>query len=575
MRTVKLFFLLLIILVLNLVLWQRSLATAKSTANYEVIFSPPQDSIKRFFEYQARGKESIYQIAIRYQASVDNIYLLNPGIGDQLRNEQIIKIPLSPVRKSFITHTIRKRQTVNRLAKMYKLSVNEIRAINPYLSRHLLPGQVVKIPLLYMDKEKIALIDSINLIEPGILNENYISEKEFCYNLNESGEYKIALMLPLYFDVLDSLKTENIENPDQEIFHDFIKPFTFIQFYEGFMMAVDSLQKAGLDARIFVFDVDEDVQKTKLLVRNPNLRNMDLIIGPVYSESFFVISGFANENKIPIVNPFSTREEILYDNPWVYKIKPSVNSQFEELVRYLNEHHPNSQIFIARHNPYQESLRYERLKSELNKNLNIRPVLFADLYKEILYSRDSVNTLIRDASTEHENVIITLSDRTVFVLDFLRKINELRDTFQLTVIGIPQWKQLRDLELEYLNNLNTHIFAENFVDYNNPEVKYFVEKFREKFKTEPQDFAFEGYDIGIFFLSALQKYGKHFNDCIPYYKKDLLHTSFDFESQPCDGFENIYWKVLSIWNYRYFDVSRKFSTFNVNPPPGKYYKFMD
>nr|NQU94459.1 amino acid ABC transporter substrate-binding protein [Bacteroidota bacterium] len=384
-------------------------------------------------------------------------------------------------------------------------------------------------------------------------------EQEQCIEMDESGNYKIALILPFYLSQLVDEPTKMVDETDDISSPGYIKPFTFIHFYEGFMLAVDSLKQAGLNVEIFVFDLGNDAFETKLLLRNPELQYMDLIIGPVFSTSFKIVAAFAKEHRIFIVNPFSTRDEIIYDNEYVFKVRPSVDDQLRLLVDYLNNNHKSSQIFLARHDSYSHSLDIERLKSIFNQDLNQRVGPYTDLYHEIVYSRDSTYTFVHQATVDNENVVIAYSDDRVFIFDFLRKFNELRDTFNITIIGIPDWKKLDGLELEYLNNLNAHLISESYTDYTLDNVISFVNKFRDAYQTEPQEYAFEGYDIGYYFLGALKKFGKNFGRCIKYHDKRLLRYGFDFEQNQGNGYVNHSCKILSMWNYRYLDITPVFS----------------
>jgi hypothetical protein len=268
------------------------------------------------------------------------------------------------------------------------------------------------------------------------------------------------------------------------------------------------------------------------------------------------VANFAKENRIHIVNPMTTRSEVIYDNPYVFKLTPTIDQEFEQLVQYLNESHKRSQIFIAKHNPYRDEADFNLLRSYLNKDLNTRQPPFTDLYHEIIYSRDSVYTFIHKASPDYENVVITYSDDKVFILDFMRKLNELRVDFPITVIGIPEWKKIDFLEPEHLNNLNTQIMSDTYVDYNSPWVKQFITDYRSEYLTEPGDYAFRGYDMGWYFLSALMKFGPQLDDCITYYDQSLLQLTMEFEKIPAGGYENQHWNMLRMRDYKFYNLSK-------------------
>jgi len=544
----------------------RSQIIDTSEPELEVFYQEKQDEPQgSYFEYQAREKESLYALAIKYRVSIDSIYLLNPGVDENLKNEQIIKIPISDHDVQYIIHTVRKRQTLSRLARKYDLEIENLKASNPYISRHLMEGQVLRIPLpgqeIVIGTEYLA-----DTLSRYIRTDTLESKQEICDNMWEVGNYKIALLLPFYFSELDSGELPGNDESNVQEGPEFIKPFTFIQFYEGFMLAVDSLKKLGLNAEVFVFNIEDDISKTKELIRKPELKQMDLIIGPAYSSSFTIVSNFAKEHHIHIVNPFTTRSEIIYNNPYVFKLTPTLDQELFQLVQYLNQKHSRSQIFIAKHNPYRDEVDFNLLRSYLNKDLDSRPAPLTDLYHEIIYSRDSVYTFLHKASVDHENVVITFSDDKVFILDFMRKLNELRDTFPITVIGIPEWKKIEFLELEHLNNLNAQILSDTYIDYNSRWVKQFISKFRQSYQTEPLDYAYRGFDIAWYFLSALMKFGPHFNDCILYYDQRLLQLSLNLEKIPDGGYENQHWYMLRLRNYKYKSISQSIEGVELKKP---------
>lgn len=510
---------------------------------------------KSFFEYQARGKEMIYQLAVRYQVSVDSILVWNPGISETLKADQIIRIPVVKNTTGFITHQVKLNQSLAKLAKNYDITVNEIKAVNPYVSRDLQAGQVIRIPVMKMDSDDgLAIVipsaaaDKPLVEEPEII----VSPDDFCKKDHSSENFKIALMLPLYLNQLDSVATTRIESETNMPKVEYLKSFAFIQFYEGFLMAVDSLENNGLHCELYVYNVEDDAFDTKKLLTNPQLKNMDLIVGPVFAKSFGVVAAFARDNQINIVNPFSTRNEILFNNPNVFKVKPSAEFQYETLVDFLNITQKNSEIFLVRQNQYRDEIEFNKLKSVLDQKLISQQF---EPYHEITYGNDSLVSFLQRASYQKQNMIIIFSENKAFILDMLRKLNEIRDRYQITVVGLPNWKKMEDIEIEHLINLNTHLLAVDFINYNSPVVKGFVKKFREKYMIEPQQYAFEGFDTGAFFISALMKYGKNLGDCIHHFEYDGLQSGFKFERFPENGFSNKYWKVLKIANYNYENVS--------------------
>jgi ABC-type branched-subunit amino acid transport system substrate-binding protein len=115
---------------------------------------------------------------------------------------------------------------------------------------------------------------------------------------------------------------------------------------------------------------------------------------------------------------------------------------------------------------------------------------------------------------------------------------------------MPKWDEMEGLEPEYLVNLNTHMMAPSFIDYDDPEVKKFVMQFQEKYKTDPAPLAFQGFDITFYFFSALGKYGKMLDHCIPELRMKSLQNNFRFIQSAGNGYENQHWEIYKFANYK-------------------------
>lgn len=513
-----------------------------------ILIKLPQDSIgEKYFEFQERNGETLYELAIRYRISPDSILAINPGISIKLSKGQIIKIPVSKVRKDYITHTIKERTTINRLVKNYSLDIDEVLEINPYLTKRLQPGQLVKIPLPPLPnddpaKSKESPEQEINLED---VVPHHLSGETFCGQLNSSdSHYNIALLIPFYLDEVEKdLSIEPDDNQSQQP-PEPLKSFLFIQYYEGFLIAVDSMRNAGFNADIHVFNIENKVSQAKELLQNPLLKEMDLIIGPFFNSNFSIIADFAQANKIPIVNPLSRKTDFLKKNPYAIKVTPAQDHLYSLLASYITQHFHDASIFIARHSSLRDNEPINSLKSAIYQMTNREESAHSFQLHDINYLSDSLHIFEQKASKTGKNVVIAYSDNEVFILDIMRKLSLHSDTIDITLIGLPNWLEMENLDFKHLNNLNTHVVVPFYTNYNTEAVKNFVSRFREKYYNEPNDLAFKGYDTGLFFLSTLKKYGKHFFDCLPYQKMNLLQNNYIFQSTSSSGFENQSWKML-------------------------------
>jgi ABC-type branched-subunit amino acid transport system substrate-binding protein len=76
--------------------------------------------------------------------------------------------------------------------------------------------------------------------------------------------------------------------------------------------------------------------------------------------------------------------------------------------------------------------------------------------------------------------------------------------------------------------LNLHLVAPFFVDYEKEHVQNFVARFQQTYKSDPSQYAFQGYDTFYYFLQAMMQYGIHFEQYLQRHQPPLLQTQYVF-----------------------------------------------
>jgi LysM repeat protein len=551
----------------------------------------PENKETQLEEFIVTDEESIFVVARKNAISVDTLRDYNPGLNEAVYMGQVIKIPKNIAYKDYIIHKVPNRDKLVRIAQDYGVDYGLILAMNPEVSKRVKSGDRVKIPV---EMQKPPDTDDQQEFESREMEHpKFECEK---IDINPDHVFNVALMLPLYLEEVDSLYNQETADVSQI---SSLPAFRFIQFYEGFKVAIDSVRKKGMNLNLFVYDLDNTPEKVDKVLAASELSSMDLIVGPVFSKDFTNVARFAQTFGIPIVNPLSSRQEIIQNNPNVFKIKPGLDYQVDQLLNYVLENYPRENIVVVRNNKYkyQSEVSYirnylnsrrdlrifipnEKLKSKLDqiekgdgdnmpmstiltenkvlnkddieKNLN-DSTYFSNIVKEVIYVNDSTTGLEMNLSRVRENVVIALTDEKVFAQELLSKLNKLRLNHNITLFGIPEWESFDNLETKQLLNLNFHSFTSAFVDYNSPRTKKWINDFRDRYSTEPSlnRYAFQGFDIGWYFLNVLFLYGEDFEQCLSDYDNKLIHTEFDFEKTEGNGYENTHWILGKYQDYRF------------------------
>ena len=208
--------------------------------------------------------ESLFGISQQYKVPIDSIVAWNPDLSDKpLRKGQELKIILKqkaprviakpePIMYDTILHQIQDKETIWGIARRYNTTVEQIMVMNPELNEGLKKGYYIYI------------------LVPAKGDKTASSQKAIgCENSRYRSKYKIALFIPLYLDEIDRIY---ISQPtDDQIKKAFFKPFSFIEFYEGILIAVDSMKKKGLSLDLYVFDTNNDSNTVKRILAKPEM----------------------------------------------------------------------------------------------------------------------------------------------------------------------------------------------------------------------------------------------------------------------------------------------------------------
>jgi len=80
-----------------------------------------------------------------------------------------------------------------------------------------------------------------------------------------------------------------------------------VEYYEGFLMAVDSLKRTGTSIDLYVYDCGKDVSTLNTILAKNEMKNMNVIFGPMHQQQIKPLSTFAEKNHIRLVIPFSSK----------------------------------------------------------------------------------------------------------------------------------------------------------------------------------------------------------------------------------------------------------------------------
>lgn len=546
----KIFFTLVIILGMSTISFSQEDVSIMISKSIETVNG------QKFYLHKVEKGQTLYSISKIYQVDIKTLeadtHNLNLKIG------QILYIPYKQENQAkniavydtvSKTHIVLSKETLYGISKKYNVDEEDLISLNPELKNGLKIGMSIIIP----SQNNLKLVDKSQLSKIKEIDKTIKPEEKKVLKQKKDDTFNVALLIPLY---LSSSKEINIENLQFERkTADNFKSFKYIQFYEGFLMVADSLSKLGLKIKVYTFDVPEDSAINLNFLKKNELAKMDLIIGPFFYKAFKQVAEFAKSQDIPIVNPFSERRNIIDNFPNVFKLIPSYQDQANCIAKYLVDSFPNANILLIHNNKDFEKKRAEVIKKSVSEVFK-QNITSEGSIKEVIYNQVGFSGLQSKLSINRANILFALIENEIFVTGFVSKLRNMADQ-NLTLIAPIRWKLYDKIESEYFLNLNTHFFEPSFVDYQDDAVKSFVLNFRNKFVVEPNEMAFTGHDIALYFLTALNKYGSDFKNNLEHIKVKTLQTDYKFEKlTENSGFENTFVNIYQMLDYKYIGKNK-------------------
>ncbi len=367
-------------------------------------------------------------------------------------------------------HTFVPNETYNSISKKYNVSTKELKLYN--INSKIFYNQSLLIPIKSTLSERL-------LLKNKRTNNLFSIDSRRWKGSRENHTLNIAVLLPFYTTKNDSLLSflSESQQPKEDIYKG---SYMALNFLEGVTIATDSLNKTGMNINLFVYDTENDSIKVQQIINAGRLKNIDLIIGPVFRRNLSKVTKLYGRNQYKIiVSPLSRNTNVLKHGKNVYQIIPPFKVQIDKNSNYISKKHKNEKILIL---AKKEEEKYaKQYKSFFRKEKRkVKLCLF-----------DGLNTITRDTLckflTNHKYIVLIPSTDRSFVTKTLTAMGTI-DT-NMTVFGLHNWRSFGNLDIETLMKLNVHFPDPYYFDYQFPENKKFISLFKDRFHALPNKYA--------------------------------------------------------------------------------------
>jgi LysM repeat protein len=466
-------------------------------------------STPKYIEHKVEKQQTLFAISKKYNVNIDDIKKINPQLVNGLIEGNVIKIPVStptptplpttakvsaPISNSntvsiekkqeeIIKHKVLPKETLYSICKRYGVSIDEVIQLNSNAT-NLTAGSELKIPAKAST-------------EPTSIKNNDITSRQnnapipsSIINKTDRKSIRLGFLLP--FMLNQEKKDNGIER--------------FIDFYSGALMAINEAKKQGVNIEVYVYDSEKTDEKVAEILKKPELKTLDLLIGPAFSSQIPEVGKFAKENKVYTLIPFSSKVPEIQSNKYLFQFNPGAD------VDLIVNQAKNMRIIFAEVPGINETDAGKVWADELKRALTKSGKTYSVIE---LSSSDYANygSVLKKAE---KNLIIFNTDKYSSVSSFLSPLRLRANEYDIVFYEHFAWRN-QDIKMPqtmFISPFISKLEPEVVTNFNAQYASFFN---HEVHKNSPR-YDLLGYDLLNYFIKLLTQYGEKFTTEISSFK---------------------------------------------------------
>lgn len=435
-----------------------------------------------YVQHTVKWFENIYDVAAAYGVTPQQIMDANGLKSSAISKRQVLLIPVGETAKSTSQATV------------------------PSVTTTLVPEEAEKVhtavtaPSVTEEKPVVAAEEKADDDEPGIMDFPVAK-----------GTAEIALVMP--FNANGKYSESNMD------------------FYSGVLMALRDLEKEGVKTTLNVFDLQAGTPSAYQLNRN------EVILGPITTADLTKILEIT-DGRVPVISPLDQRAAGLADTHEGFVQAPSSTaSQYAELARWAAEDRAREDRIILVSEITSEGS--TAAATGIRNALRSAGASFEEASWTVGQGRSLPGALTSRLTKGGVNRIVVASEKEAFIGDIVRNLGILiNQGYKIAMYAPSRVRTFETVDGSLYHQDDLHICSPYHADYDSEEVKAFVRAYRALYRTDPSQFAFQGYDLTRYFARMCAKYGNRWFRAIDREPGSGLHTDFRFEKVRNGSYRN-------------------------------------
>ncbi|SMP07618.1 LysM peptidoglycan-binding domain-containing protein [Chryseobacterium profundimaris] len=473
-------------------------------------------------EYIVQQKDNYYKISKQFDLTREELFALNPGLeekglkpGDKISvkksgsgNEsgadvfgesKNSKAKMDSGNESsstntiaaaddYVTYTVQQGDTVFSIVNKFGISIDELIALNPELSRGLKTGMVLKIKKL----------------DPAYVKKN-------------GDALSVVVMLPFGYSTGETqYRTMALD------------------FLTGAKLAIERNAGNGLKLDVKIVDSGNEASfRNSLTQINPD--NTDLIIGPFFKSNVVDVLDFTKNQKIPVVAPFANSPE-LYNYSSLIIVETNEQTYADKIVEEVKATYSDQKIYILA-DAKKENANY--IKAGLEKVLKNPNVVIVNSAADIQLDQNMMT------GQSAPVIAVLASDNDGVGEAFANKVIALSKEVQGVKAFSMHYVPAFDKKADDLVLANLVYLMDRKINTEGNFEKEILATYKNKYCKTPPKYAIIGFDIVNDMLTRENKKGEIFRQMNKV--QTQLATKFEFVKSKANGaYVNTGYRVIRL-----------------------------
>jgi hypothetical protein len=352
----------------------------------------------------------------------------------------------------------------------------------------------------------------------------------------KKDKYVVSLLFPFMASTL--APTPNPQFPNQSV----------LEMYEGIRMAVDTLRTFGVNIDLRSYDTERDEHALKKILDAPELKNSDLLVGPLFADQIKIVQEFSVTNQVAMISPVSNSYDYVKDNPYGLLYQPSLQTMGDRAAEVLSSAIRNKNIIVYFGDAPKDSvMAFSFMKKATELGLKI---VLAEEHRNQTSAKILSQLATPTEYDEYRNAtqftmkldsiggIYVASDNPLIYSKVSSSLTARGDS--IVVIGSENWiaPDNSTVNFDNLERIHALFAAGNFTSSKNAWFIDFKKKFLAKHGEYPGLYAKLGYEFMWFVGHAMKDYGTYFQQGLAEkgFFKGWLYEGYDFTSQHDNGY---------------------------------------